>query len=193
MQPEWKHPGTLPIQTPRLLLRRFTTGDAPAMFRNWASDPQVTRCLSWAPHKAVTDTKAYLQALTARYRQPDTYDWCMEWKETGEPIGSIGAVRTDGALRSAHVGYCMARALWGRGIMTEALAAVEDFLFARAGCNRIASMHHVENPVSGRVMQKTGMRLEGIQRQAALNNRGEPVDIALYAILRADWEALGRS
>lgn len=45
-----KHQGTKTIETPRLILRRFTLEDAPAMYRNWASDPEVTKFLTWPTH-----------------------------------------------------------------------------------------------------------------------------------------------
>ena len=48
-----KHQGTKTIETPRLILRRFTLEDAPAMYRNWASDPEVTKFLTWPAHSSV--------------------------------------------------------------------------------------------------------------------------------------------
>ena len=127
-----QHIGTQEIETPRLHLRRFTVEDAPAMFRNWASDPEVTRYLTWQPHPSVTDTEATLARWAADYEKPDTYRWCMEWKATGEVIGSIDVVDGNDNVRRAEIGYCMSRRFWGQGIMTEALIAVEDYLFSKA-------------------------------------------------------------
>ena len=57
--------------------------------------------------------------------------------------------------------------------------------------NRLEAQHDVRNPASGRVMEKCGLRQEGILRDRIVN-KGEYVDAALYAILRADWENVQR-
>lgn len=184
--------GTLPIDTPRLSLRRFTVADAPAMFRNWAGDPEVTRYLTWPTHRSAAETEEVVRGWVGEYGSGSSYNWCMEWKETGEPVGNISVVCFSERAAWAEVGYCMARRLWGRGIMTEALTAVEDFLFAQAGFNRVQAKHDIRNPASGRVMQKTGMTREGVLREYGSNNRGDAIDLALWSILRSEWKAMGR-
>ena len=67
-----RHAGTQEIETPRLLLRRIAPADAPAMYRNWASDPAVTRFLRWEPHKDETETFALLAAWEELYQNPDS-------------------------------------------------------------------------------------------------------------------------
>ena len=83
------HVGTQEIETPRLLLRRLTPADAPAMYRNWANDPAVTRYLRWEPHKDENETFALLTAWEELYQNPDYYQWCMVDKATGEVFGSM--------------------------------------------------------------------------------------------------------
>lgn len=85
------------------------------------------------------------------------------------------------------MGYCMGRAHWGKGIMPEALSALIDFFFGEVGINRVEAEHEVNNPKSGRVMEKAGMRYEGTKRQGGSSNQGI-VDICMWAILRQDWE-----
>ena len=69
--------------------------------------------------------------------------------------------------------------------MTEALARVIDYTFESMDINRIEAQHELDNPASGRVMEKCGMRKEGVLRQR-LYNKGKFVDVALYAILKSD-------
>ena len=57
-----RHAGTQDIETPRLLLRRLLPEDAPQMYANWASDPEVTRYLRWEPHKSPAETRELLAA-----------------------------------------------------------------------------------------------------------------------------------
>ncbi|MBP5405142.1 MAG: GNAT family N-acetyltransferase [Clostridia bacterium] len=177
--------GTKRIETERLILRPFEAEDAEAMYRNWASDPEVTKYLTWETHKSTEDSKAILSDWLAHYGEGDFFQWAIELKEIGEPVGSIGVVNFDESISAVEVGYCMSRAYWGQGIMPEALTAVMNFLFEEVSAERITAKHDVRNPKSGRVMQKVGMREVG--RDIAVNHRGS-VEVICYAALRRDRE-----
>ena len=84
-----RHAGTQDIETPRLLLRRLLPEDAPQMYANWASDPEVTRYLRWEPHKSPAETRELLAAWALLYPNPDYYQWAMVEKATGQVFGSI--------------------------------------------------------------------------------------------------------
>lgn len=181
-----KHTGTKTIDTPRLILRRFTMDDAQPMFDNWASDSEVTKFLTWPPHKDTDVTRAVLSDWIANYDRSDWYQWAIVLKENGtEPIGSISVIRYDDAAEKIHIGYCLGRRWWHRGIMSEALGALIDFLFDEVGAQRIESMHDVNNPNSGGVMKKCGMVYEGTFRRSERNNQGI-CDVCNYAILASD-------
>ena len=77
--------------------------------------------------------------------------------------------------------YAVGKAWWGKGIATEALKAVMAFLFERVGANRIEAGHDVNNPGSGRVMQKAGMQQEGIHRQAGRKPVDDRADLRTVA------------
>ena len=100
-----KHLGTKTIETRRLVLRRFTLSDAEPMYRNWASDPEVTRYLLWPAHESEEETKGILKGWIAAYEKPEKYEWCIELKEIGEAIGSIGVVMVNEKVQSMEVGY----------------------------------------------------------------------------------------
>ena len=159
--------------------------DAEPMFRNWASDPLVTEYLTWEPHRTVEDTRGIISLWISEYEKGDACNWAIELKGEAEPIGSIGVVSVDDRVDAAEIGYCMSRAHWGKGLMPEALRAVIDYLFDKAGMNRVSARHDARNPKSGRVMQKAGMTYEGTLRQAGKNNAGI-CDLVYYAILSAD-------
>ena len=183
------HQGTQTIQTSRLTLRRFFPGDAQAMFERWANDEQVTRYLTWTPHETPEATKQLLIGWCEAYRQRETYNWAIEHE--GGPIGNISVVRQSQRDETAELGYCMSKAFWNRGIMTEVADAVIHYLFEQVGFHRIVISHAVKNPASGRVAQKCGMKLEGIHRHAAKSPSGEFLDIAQYAVLRDEWNTQG--
>lgn len=182
-----EHKGTKNLETARLFLRRFTEADAEPMYRNWASDPEVSRFLTWPTHANVDVTTSLVSDWISRYENPDYYNWGIELKETGEVIGNISVVEVLEKIDAVEIGYCMGRAWWGNGIMPEALCAVMNYLFDEVGMNRVSACHDVNNPKSGRVMQKAGMKYEGTLRGAGRNNQGI-TDKVWYGLLKADRE-----
>lgn len=178
-----EHKGTQIMRTSRLVLRPFTVEDAPAMYENWASDPEVTKFLTWPTHTNELETKMILKSWVEEYAYADYYQWAIEFE--GEPIGSIAVVEKKERICSASVGYCIGRPWWHRGIMAEALQAVMNFLFDEVGMLRIEAQHDKNNPNSGAVMRKCGMKYEGTHRQAAWNNQGV-CDLVWYAQLKSE-------
>lgn len=181
--------GTLTIETNRLILRQYTLADADAMYRNWASDPEVSKYLTWPVHKNVNVSQTVLTSWIEKYTDPAFYNWAIELKEEKEVIGNISVVQLRSEIEAAEIGYCMGRKWWGQEIMPEALCAVTDFLFREVGVNRVAACHDVNNPKSGRVMEKAGMKKEGILRAAGRNNQGIH-DLVWWAILKSDKEII---
>lgn len=181
------HKGTLTLETPRLLLRKARMEDAQPMFDNWASDPEVTKFLTWPTYERVETAYSILNMWISEYEKPNFYKWMIVLKEIEEPIGSISAVRQNEKVGEVEIGYCIGTQWWHKGIVTEALKAVVDFFFTEVCAARIAARHDTNNPHSGGVMKKCGMKYEGTMRAADRNNQGI-CDIAQYSILRSEWE-----
>ena len=182
-----KHAFTQNIETDRLVLRRFEQGDAQAMFTNWASDGEVTKYLMWPAHQSAAVSESILRDWLSQYEKPDYYQWAIVPRETMEPVGSIGVVQINEGARFMHVGYCIGRKHWGKGLMTEAFSSVIAFLFRETDVNRVEARHDPRNPASGRVMQKCGMTYEGTHRRSACTTSGI-CDTAWYAILAGERE-----
>jgi len=181
-----KHLGTQTLETVRLILRPFTLADAPAMFANWAGDPEVTRYLTWPTHASEEVSRAVLADWVPRYDDPKKYEWAIVLRELGQPIGSMGVVDIKEEIRSMHIGYCIGRRWWHQGLTSEALGAVIRFLFEQVGINRVDSRHDPRNPNSGRVMAHCGMTKEGTVRQGDHNNQGL-CDYTLYGMLADEY------
>lgn len=182
-----KHLETKNIETERLILRPFTTEDAETMFRNWASDPEVTKFLTWPTHNSVEVSRWVLNDWCSRYAEPDFYQWAIVPKELGEPIGSIAAVQVNDSARWVEIGYCIGKNWWHRGCVSEALNALIRFFFEEVGVGRIQAKHDPRNPNSGAVMRKCGMVCEGTLRRAGVNNQGI-CDEVVYSILREEYD-----
>lgn len=178
------HKGTVTPKTQRLVLRRFTIEDSEAAFRNWTNDSLVTKYLTWQPHKDISATGQIIESWVEQYANPDYYQWAIEFE--GEPIGSIAAVEVNDKTQSVQIGYCIGSKFWHRGIMTEALSAVIDFFFREVGANRVEAFHDVNNPNSGKVMAKCGMKYEGTLRRSHVSNQGI-YDACCYSILAEEY------
>ena len=173
------------IETDDLTLRQVRMEDAKDIFR-YASDPEVARYVMWEPHSSISVTRGYIRYIRSLYRRGLPSSWAVVHRTSGRVIGSIGFVGYSPVHHAAEVGYSFSREYWNRGLATQALSAVISSAFDHiTGLNRLEAQHDVRNPASGRVMEKCGMRREGVLR-SRLWNKSEFVDVALYAILRSD-------
>jgi Acetyltransferases, including N-acetylases of ribosomal proteins len=182
------HKGTQTIETSRLILRKFTIDDAEHMYTNWANSSKVTEFLSWPPHESVDVSRQVLASWIESYENDNYYSWGIELKEIGQVIGSIAVMSIAERRDNCAIGYCLGEKFWNIGLMTEALNAVIDFLFNEVNFHRIYAVHDVNNIGSGKVMEKVGMQVEGIQRDAHFNNNGTYSDMRMLSILKKDRE-----
>ena len=172
------------METPRLRLRKLRLRDAADLF-SWSSDPEVAKYVLWSAHRSIRETREYIRYVRGLYRRGAPSSWGIVLRETDRVIGTIGIMAWFPEHRSAEVGYSLGRSWWGQGYATEALSCVLDLLFDRMKINRAEGQCDVRNPASARVMEKCGMRREGLLRQRVCN-KGEMVDVLLFAAIAAD-------
>jgi RimJ/RimL family protein N-acetyltransferase len=167
------------IETDRLILRKPRLQDTEAMFRSYASDPEVTRYLTWLTHTSVDQTRDYLMHAIAGWEKSNTFTWVITLKPTLELIGSID-IRLE---TNANIGYVLSRPFWNRGYMTEAVRALIRWALETDEIFRAWAVCDVENVASARVLEKAGMELEGtLRRWIVLPNRSsKPRDCVCYA------------
>lgn len=177
--------GTKLLETERLILRPFTVDDAESVFNNWASDPEVTRYLTWPTHTNVEMSRGFMQYCVNGYSDPASFQWGVVLKENGALVGNISVVNLKESTMEAELGWVLGRNWWGMGIMPEAGREVIRFLFDEIGFNRITMKHDSRNPKSGRAIIKLGLRHEGTLRAAGKNNTGI-CDMEIYGMLKGD-------
>jgi ribosomal-protein-alanine N-acetyltransferase len=171
------------LETQRLFLRPFREADLEDVFA-YASDPETTRFVRFETHPDRAATQAWLRGVLAKEAEAP---WALELKEDGRVIGSLGARDWEPVNRCAEIGFVLNRNHWGEGLVSEALRAAVDDLFAHHRANRLQAHAMVENAASGLVLTKCGFTLEGIARQRVFL-KGAFRDISLFALLRDDWE-----
>ncbi|MEW8979063.1 MAG: GNAT family protein [Symbiobacterium sp.] len=178
--------GDLPsVETERLVLRKVSLDDVADQFA-WTSDPLVTQFLTWGPERSPAETERSIRYILSLYAQGQVSPWAVVLKETGRQIGSCGFNWWSPVHRRAEISYMLNRHYWGRGFATEAVAAVIRFGFERMDLNRIEALVSPANLASRRVLEKVGMRPEGILREA-INVKGVFADHIMYSLLRREW------
>lgn len=181
-----KHIGTVLLETERLYLRRYTLADAEAVYRNWQSDSEVAKYVTWTHYTNVDDTRKYIEKQIDSYSNLNRYCWCLVPKDINEPIGSIDVCKIDEDADWIALGWCLGKKWWHQGYTSEAALAVINFLFNEVGVNCISAQHDPRNPNSGGVMKKVGMKYNGTFRQCR-KVKGQIIDVCEYSILRDEW------
>jgi ribosomal-protein-alanine N-acetyltransferase len=169
-----------------LTLRALKHSDVRDIFA-YASDPEICRYTTWAPHQSIDDTRAFIAHMLSQYQIGQPSNWGIVLNSTGRVVGTCGFCNISIQHERGELGYAIARDLWGQGLMSEAVRASIDFGFRSLQLHRIEAHCDARNVGSARVMEKCGMHFEGLMRQQALI-KGERRDVKWYAILRGDWE-----
>lgn len=141
------------LKTERLILRPFEVTDANSMFDTWASDPEVTKYVTWDAHKDVNVSKQIVNLWVSQYVKEERINFAITLKENNQLIGGIDVV---GYLEGIPViGYVIGRSYWNKGYVTEACKEVIKFLKS-LGHNKIIIDALVENIASNKVILKCG-------------------------------------
>ena len=175
-----------PLRTARLLLRDPRPDDFDAIHA-YAIDPEVVRYMEWGPNTPQV-TRSVLDgwlADAAVWPRP-VVNLAVEIAATGQMIGSIRLAVLSQEHRTADVGYSFHRPYWRRGYGTEAARAVVGAAFAELGMHRVWATCDVRNTGSWGVMEKLGMRREGLLRKDRLGRDGWR-DSYVYAVLDEEW------
>ena len=148
------------IETDRLILRPWLDSDAEVLFR-YASDPDVGPRAGWPPHKDIEESRRVIRDIFTNDRT-----WAVTLRETGEAVGCMGYfIHGESNIPigegDAEIGYWIAKPYWNHGIATEALRAMIDYCFNVKGFLTLWSDFFIDNPASGRVMEKCGFKDTG--------------------------------
>ncbi len=150
--------------TARLVARPPTPEDAEAVFASYASDPEVTRYLSWRAYERVAPLAAFFRECAAHWEKgAGPFAWLLCLKGTDTPIGSIGVTLEPGG--KAMFGYVLAKKFWHRGLAAEALTWLVDWSLAQPAIYRAWAFCDADNRASVRVMEKAGLGREGVLRR----------------------------
>lgn len=171
---------TLPLGIDKWTLRAWRDGDAPALAEH-ADNPKVWRNMSDRfPHP-------YTLAIAEHWVQRGHIDfggdnWAIAFDD--QAVGGCGIVPGEGQFRcNAEIGYWLAEAFWGRGVVTQVARVLADRAFADPEIARVFAPIHAHNATSMRVAEKAGFVRESVQPQSAIK-AGRVIDRVVYARYR---------
>lgn len=172
-------PREVVIRGARVALARFRESDVESV-HTFASDPVVCRFTGWGPN-TLDDTRTFV--ADAVQRNSDRYDLAV--LRGDEVIGSASVWTTSPAHRVGELGYTIRRDCWGHGYATEVARLLVELGFNQLGLERLAATCDPDNAASVRVLEKVGLRREGLLRGLYLI-RGRHRDRLMFGCLRAD-------
>lgn len=175
-------------ETERLVLRDAQLADAEAV-DGYAQDPEVVRHMIWGPNSPER-TREVLQARLQEQADPARriFELMIEEKASGKVVGGAGLRVADNSALDADLGYVLARAQWGQGIVPEACAKLLEVAFGWLGLHRVWASTDADNSASQRVLEKLGMRREAhfVQNDWV---KGRYRDTLVYALTEAEYWA----
>ena len=129
----------------------------------------------------------YVDKHLAEFETGTAVSFILRNRSSGRFLGIVELRAIETEHSQGELSFWLAKHAWGKGYMQEALSAVVEFAFESVGLNRLYAYHMLRNPASGRILEKTGFRREGVLCQRVRKwNIFE--DVALWAILRRDWK-----
>ena len=174
------------IETERLILRKLQPEDAADLLA-YASDPEVAKYVTWGPYLSVHDAYRFIFWAIDRYNRQQEAPWAVFHKKDARVIGTMGLSEWSPRHNRAEVSYSIGAKYWGQGITPEALDKIFEFAFTKLGINRLEAFCIPENVASARVMEKAGLKFEGLLRQR-LYAKGIYHDVQMYSLLKSDWQ-----
>ena len=179
---------TFPVlETERFHLRAVTPEDSAEIFRIM-SDARVTRYFGQLPMVSHEEAVQRIHAIQRAFQERSGIRWAIARRGSAQLIGTCGFWRIVAEHYRAEIGYELAPAWWGQGVMPEAAGAVLTFGFTTMGLHSVEAHIHPANGGSRRVLEKLGFEQEGYFRE----NYYDPVearftDTAVFSLLKSSF------
>lgn len=172
------------VRTTRLLLREPQAADVQDLFAVYASDARVTRYLFL---ETQTDVSAFGQIVEQLRKMREAgrgAAWVLQLNGSARPVGMVSVVNGEHGLELA---YALGYDYWNQGLASEALHAIVEDAIQQPGVFRVWAYHAVDNPASGRVLEKAGLHREAVLRRWSVfpNISPDPSDVVSFSWTRS--------
>ena len=179
---------TLPIQTKRLIIRRFTLPDIDDIIA-FTEHPSVARETTNIPREDRAKMQEYIKTQNgySLFETQACVDIAIELKATGVVIGLLSLVSN--GKRQGEIGWGFGLEHRGQGLATEAARALITYAFNECGYHRLFAGTIFTNTRSWTLMERLGMRKEAhfVKAHVPAEEAGEWIDTVLYAVLAEEW------
>lgn len=172
------------LESERLLLRPIKESDADDIFEIF-SDKEVMKYYDLLPFSSINDAVNQVEIFRKCLSEKTMMRWGIELKENGKLIGTCGFFAFSEENMKAEMGYELNREYWNKGIMSEALKMIIDFIFRETDINRVEAYVEPMNTASLKLLESLGFTKEGLLRQYEVC-RGNLIDITIWGLLRND-------
>ena len=166
------------LNTERLLLRKHKLEDAQPLHEKFGRDEKMFEFSGWNPYATEEQAREAVQRFLNGYAEEHFYGWAIDYQ--GELAGTIGAYDYDAQENSIEIGCGIARRFWGRGVASEAVRAVLEYLLEVEKIHRVTAWCASDNIGSMRAMENAGMKRESLE-EGALEIGGKKYDKLNYA------------
>jgi [ribosomal protein S5]-alanine N-acetyltransferase len=178
------------LTTPRLILREMRLDDDEAYF-TIRSNADVLRYFGSEPHQSVAETRSYIQRVQDWYAEHDSLRWAVTQAGDDRAIGTCCLFHFDDGYHRAEIGYDSHPDYWGKGLMTEAVAAILTYAFGEMGLHRVEANIDIANERSKGLLIKLGFTYEGVLRERfVFRDRFE--DEHYFGLLTHEWHGWPR-
>ncbi|MBY0122981.1 GNAT family N-acetyltransferase [Bacillus sp. S/N-304-OC-R1] len=175
------------LEAERIILRSLTLDDAEKV-EEYASDYEVAKTTLNIPHPYPKGSaRSFIENVLEAEKEGKTATYAIVRKEDSSLIGLVG-IRPVAEHKRAELGYWVGKPFWGKGYGTEASKLIIKYGFEVLKLNRIYALAFTDNPGSWRIMEKCGMKHEGILRNHVMKEN-KPVDLTYYSILRDEYSS----
>ena len=170
--------------TDRFLVRRIVSSDAAAIFAGWATDPEVTKYLTWRPHTDLSQTQEVTERSNQEWEKGSIFPAVICRRDV--PSELVGKIEARLAGRRVSYGWLIRKDCWGQGVATEVVHWAIEHALSHPMIYRTEAACDVMNVASARVMEKAGMTQEALLRRDLFhpNLSSEPRDAFLYSKVR---------
>lgn len=175
------------LETIQLRLRPIETLDISSI-QKAANAREIADTMISLPHPYPNgEAERYVIRQQSEREAGRSVTFVIEHKEKGSFCGLIEVRNIDHEHSQGELSFWLAVEAWGLGYMSKVVQAVVPYAFENLSLNRLFAYHMLRNPTSGHVLEKNGFKQEGLLRQR-VQKWGQFEDVALWAILRQEWQ-----
>lgn len=174
------------LETKRLTLRLFHEADVPEVVRLCNNDNLYRSTLNLPYPYSTEHALTWMKHHHTHFNNDKAYELAITDKKTGKLYGAI-ALSNHQAFNNGELAYWIGEAYWGNGYATEAAKAMLQFAFIEKKYNKVFARYFHANHASGRVIEKIGMKKEGVLKQH-IRKDGEYIDLIYYGVLKEEWD-----